>query len=116
MAGVAVEINPEKRDELNRIKRKRRRISVGRFVVFILCTSICTAYGMAYRGVVKLKGDLGSVHKEVRIWEGRNRDLERKVRYLKSDEYVESVARRELGLVKNGEVLIVLSKPGDKAK
>lgn len=116
MAGAAVDIRPEAKGQLKRIGQRRRRLSIGRFVIFALCISICTAYGMAYRGVIRLKHDLGSVRKEVRIWESRNRELERRVRYLKSDEYVESVARRELGLVKNGEVLIVLSKPGDEAK
>jgi cell division protein FtsB len=35
--------------------------------------------------------------------------------YLQSDEYVESVARRVLGLVRPGETLVVVSGPEDEA-
>lgn len=44
----------------------------------------------------------------------QNRQLSKELDYYRSDEYVEKVAREELGLIKSGEVAVALVLPEDR--
>jgi cell division protein DivIC len=95
---------------------RRRRPLTGRLLFLSCIGAVLFSYGMAYRGVYRLRVQLAAVDREIVVWKQKNHDLERKVQYLKSDEYVESIARRELGLVKKGEVLVIMSGKKDGSK
>ncbi len=58
-------------------------------------------------------------HLELELWELRRQqsELEGLVSYLDSEEYVEGVARQQLGLVREGEISVLISAPeGDGAR
>lgn len=58
---------------------------------------------------VQLRGDEARLRAEIAQLDRDQQQLEAVRDYLKSDEYVEDVARRTLGLVKPGETLVIVS-------
>lgn len=87
-----------------------RRLLVSRALLCATLLAIVLAYVSAYRGVARLETKLHETRKEVAEWTAKNNILNRRIKYMASPEYVESIARRELGLVRKDEVLIVLSE------
>ncbi len=72
---------------------------------------VFTAVGNAIQSV-QLGGDESSLSDEVQGLEDRYDRLSALRDYMNSDEYIERIARRELGLVGPGEMgIIVLSTP-----
>jgi len=57
----------------------------------------------------QLRGEEARVRAEIAQLDRDQRQLEAVRQYLQSDEYVEDVARRTLGLVKPGETLVIVS-------
>jgi cell division protein DivIC len=76
-------------------------------VVYLILTGVSSAIQS-----FQLGEDEGRLRDEVQEMEQRYYRLSDLRDYLKSDEYIEWVARRELGLVDDGETsIIVLSEP-----
>ena len=76
-------------------------------VVFFIFTGASNIYD-----TLQLEREEATLRDETARLQERYRDLTRLRDYLKSDEYVEWVARRELGLVRPGEMgIIVLANP-----
>ncbi len=69
-----------------------------------------TAGGSALKSL-QLGGDEQQAEREVAELQQRYERLLVLRDYLQSDEYVESIARRVLGLVKPGETLVIVSSP-----
>jgi len=59
----------------------------------------------------RLAGQEQQVRRDIAELERQHEELVALREYLRSDEYIESVARRVLGLVKPGETLAVVSGP-----
>lgn len=56
--------------------------------------------------VIELRGAIAGLEKKIALVENRNNRLRRKINSLHSDDsYTEEMARKELGLVKPGEVV-----------
>ena len=77
------------------------------FGVFILTVAYCTVFGE--RGVLhlrKLRTDLRSINEEIARMTKRNERVKAEIRLLQSDEqYIEAVARKELGMVRRDELV-----------
>jgi len=69
----------------------------------------------AYRNY-RLRLEIESLRREIAAIELRNKQLEDEIENWQSPEYVERVAREELGLVKPGERVYVIAQPknGDR--
>ena len=61
-----------------------------------------------------LAGDESRLRGEVAGLRGQEEQLQQIRDYLRTDEYVEFMARRVLGLVKPGEILVVVAAPGSQ--
>jgi cell division protein FtsB len=59
----------------------------------------------------RLKGQEQQTQREIADLERQHEELVALREYLRSDEYVEGIARRVLGLVKPGETLTIVSGP-----
>jgi cell division protein DivIC len=64
--------------------------------------------------VYQLRQQAGQIQQEIDRLEARNVELRRQIEYLKSSEYLEKAAREELGLVKEGDVPVVVVSPREK--
>lgn len=96
--------------------RKKRRTSrkkrIGRFTVFgIIILSIVLCGTMAYKySVLKTQEkeyarQLAGLKKEKKEADKRAEELKEYEKYVKTDEYVEEVAREKLGLVYKDEII-----------
>ena len=92
-------------------RRNRRRIKP--WMVICLALVLWVGFHFAKNASVnyKLKQDIISLQKEIAALEMRSRQLEEEIANWQSPEYVERVAREELGLVKPGETVYKLSQP-----
>lgn len=94
-----------------RARRKRLRVTP-RFwaIVALVCfVYIATSYALGFLAIWRLKGEIRQVQAEIAVAEARNEELRRELEYLQSDDYIEKVAREELGLVKPGETPVVFT-------
>jgi len=61
---------------------------------------------MKYARTLQLKEDIKILESEIEELKTKNNNLSEEVESLKSDKYVEKIAREELGLTKPDEILI----------
>ncbi len=59
------------------------------------------------RKVNKMESELNNLQQQVQEELERNKELKKEIERVKSDDYIEKVARDELGLVKPGEILFI---------
>ncbi|HEY3314832.1 MAG TPA: septum formation initiator family protein [Bacillota bacterium] len=98
--------------------KSRPRIKV-RFGRLLLVLSV--AYGFFLFGtqefrMYQLKVQEHRVQGEIDRLRRENQDLGEQIKFMQSDEYVEKVAREQLGLVKDGEIPYYNGTPGDPGK
>jgi cell division protein FtsB len=91
-----------------------RVFSPGR--ILLVATIVVSAYliysaGGSLLHSYHLQGDEDRLQAEVNQLKGEQDQLEQVRDYLRTDEYVEFMARRVFGLVKPGEVLVVVDAP-----
>jgi len=98
--------------------KRRRRSQSRRFVVILCILVLWVGFNFArnaYRNY-RLRLEIESLRREIAAIELRNKQLEDEIENWQSPEYVERVAREELGLVKPGERVYVIAQPknGDR--
>ena len=72
--------------------------------------------GKAVQGY-EMRQEARAIQQRIEQLKQENRRLSRELDYLKSDEYIEKVAREELGLVRPGDVPVVMVPPdGQRAQ
>ena len=94
----------------DKVSKRLSKISAGRIVLAV--TALVVAYflvGGAFNAIrsQQLREQEGQLRAEVQDLQLRYRELQALERYLDSDEYIEAVAREQLGLVRRGEIGIV---------
>ncbi len=94
----------------DKVSKRLPKISAARIVLAV--TALVVAYflvGGAFNAIrnQQLREQEGQLRSEIRDIQDRYRELQALQRYLGSDEYVEAVAREQLGLVRKGEIGIV---------
>ncbi|HHU62049.1 MAG: septum formation initiator family protein [Bacillota bacterium] len=89
----------------------RRRIKPWLLLLFILIIWVGIGFAKNAYGNYKLKQKIRDLEKEIAIQRLRGEELEEEIVEWESPENIERVAREELGLVKPGEVMYILSEP-----
>lgn len=97
--------------------RKRWRVTP-RFwtllvAVFVLYMTV--SYATGFIQIWRVKNEIARVRAQIEAIEAHNQALREELAYLQSDEYIEKVAREELGLVMPGETAVIIapSAPGE---
>ena len=101
-----------------RLRRRRRRRVTARFYRLVFClilTVVASSYGVAIWRVKKVDRQIEMTRRALNTVRVRNAQLLEDLERVSSDEYVESVAREELGLVAEGETVFVVVKPEETA-
>jgi len=91
-------------------RRKTFQLSRSRLpllVVALLLLYVTISLGSRFDSLYTMQRDLQAIQTEVEELRVVNRDLSKQLELLRSDAYVEQVAREKLGLVKPGETRIV---------
>lgn len=100
--------------ERPRARRRRRRIKLAPRFWALLGTLLVIYVGSAYAvGFLKIHGlhrQIAEAEKTLAQIEAENERLRQELEYMNSDEYIEAIARQQLGLVYPGETAVVLVK------
>lgn len=99
-----------------RPRRRRKRKVTARFyrmTFSIVALVVLVSYGAAFWRIAQVERRIVRVRRDLAAIEMRNEQLRDELDYVSSDEYVESVAREDLGLVRDGETAFVVVKPND---
>ena len=93
-----------------KVSKRLPKLSAGRIVLAV--TALVVAYflvGGAFNAIrsQQLREQQGQLRSEISDLQDRYRELQALQLYLGSDEYIEAVAREQLGLVRQGETGIV---------
>lgn len=83
------------------------------FVILAIPLLIYLTFSTARKAmeVYQLNQQASRIRQDVALLKDRNAELRRQVEYLQSPEYVERVAREQLGLVMPGDIPLVLVSP-----
>lgn len=102
-----------RRAKLYDVKAKpaKRRVRWGSLLLIALVLWLVWTFGQGFMQSYQLRQDLAEVESRIRAVEIRNENIRDELERLQSAEYVERVAREELGLVNPGEELYILSQP-----
>ncbi len=95
--------------------RRRRRgcINKRRFLTFgLLGLGLCTLFLPTEVKILRMQGELRQLQREEKALLQKQKEMKERVRFYSSDAYVEEAARRDLGLVKPGEVPVLPAVPG----
>jgi cell division protein DivIC len=87
--------------------RERRRINI--MLLAILMLYVLFMYGSGVWRIITINRQIGRINQEIQSWEDRNNDLEREIARLETADYVEQVARKELGLVQPKETVFLVT-------
>lgn len=82
------------------------------FILFLVY--MAGSYAAGFVQIWRMQNQIAEIKAEITAAESRNDELKDELSYLQSDEYVEKVAREELGLVKPGETAIIVTSPDQK--
>lgn len=96
-------------------RQRRLKLKAAPWVIILCILVIWIGINFARNGVrnYKLRIEIESLQREIAAIELRNQQLEEEILNWQSPEYVERVAREELGLVKPGETVYILAQPAD---
>ena len=96
------------------MKRKRRLLIV--ILVFLLILGLVSFFGeKGILHLLRLEKELVRIKESNKKMEEENEKLKEEVRRLKTDKrYIEEIARKELGMVKEGEIIYQFEPPAEK--
>lgn len=96
-------------------KSRRRWRVTPRFwalAVAIFAVYMGVSYVSGFVQIWRMENEINRVRAEIEAIEAQNQQLREELAYLLSDEYVEKVAREELGLVMPGETAVIVTTSG----
>jgi len=86
----------------------KRRVRWGRFGVFLVVAYLAVTFGSVEWRIFQAQREVSRLERAIAVEQQRTEMLEAEIAYRDSDEYIELVARRELGLVKPGEMPVLV--------
>ncbi len=92
-------------------KRKKGKTFYVLFVTAVLCVYSCAVY-FQYKQRLELYKRESELDKEIKLQEKIYKELTEQSEYSESDEYIEKIARQQLGLVKPNEILFIDQNAG----
>lgn len=95
-------------------KRTRRWKVTPRFWALLAAAFalyMAVSYATGFWHIWRLEREIARVRAELQRLEAENAALQAQLSYMQSDEYIEKVAREELGLVMPGETAVVVAAP-----
>lgn len=88
--------------------RQRTRVRWGRLCAcLVIVWAVLTLIGVEWQ-ILQARREIAALQRQMAVEQQRTEMLAAEIAYRSSDEYIEQVARRELGLVKPGEVSVLL--------
>ncbi|MGH2402890.1 MAG: FtsB family cell division protein [bacterium] len=83
----------------------------GSLIAVAVCAALVLAFGGAYWDGYQLRRDAARLARERDDLRRENAQLREEIRLLSTPEYIERLAREQLGLVRPGEIAVILVRP-----
>ncbi|MBE3520119.1 MAG: septum formation initiator family protein [Firmicutes bacterium] len=96
----------------DRGRNMKRRFGLGGFLAVALALMLAITFLVRQSQVRQLEKYIEALEQEIQYYTQANENLRDQINMLRSDQYIEKVAREKLGLVKPGEVQYILTEPG----
>jgi len=90
---------------------RRRSLGLGGFVGLILLLLTGVTFFVRQSQVRRFEKRIEALQQEIKYYTQANENLREQINVLRSDQYIEKVAREKLGLVKPGEIQYILADP-----
>ena len=74
-------------------------------IVLMLIFYIAFVFSSKYASILELKGSIRQMKTEIKTLQKENQLLVKKIELLKTDQYIEKIAREQLDLIKPNEIL-----------
>lgn len=84
---------------------------VGPVVALGVCVVLGTVFGGAYWDGYQLRREAARLARDRDALRRQNAQLREEIRLLDTPEYIERIAREQLGLVRPGEIAVILVRP-----
>lgn len=95
-------------------RRRKKRIKLTSILALCLLLWLGYTFGKGFVIHHRLKQKIAQLNNEIQAFELRNAEIRREIERHSSYEYIERVARKELGLVKPGEMRFIISESKDE--
>jgi cell division protein FtsB len=103
------EVSPKKRKRtVKSLKMNITKIFLGIFFAFLVYS-----FGGQYIKMYNLQKEIKILNVQMGEYKSKNQKLEKDIKRMESDVYVERMAREKLGLIKSGEVPIMEAKAAE---
>lgn len=89
-----------------------KKIKGKNLIILVLCAIFLFGFIRQQRAIARIQDTITQRHTELKKLKEKNKQLEEEVKSADSDEYIETLARERLNMVKPGEQ-IVNDKKGD---
>lgn len=89
-----------------------KKIKGKNLIILVLCAIFLFGFIRQQRAISRIQDTITQKHTELKKLKEKNKQLEEEVKSADSDEYIETLARERLNMVKPGEQ-IVNDKKGD---
>lgn len=100
-----------------KVKRKRRhKINWLRFIGALLVVALIGVAAVSVRTIIELSAEKSRLRTENAELTQQKKDLEAELKSVNDLDYIEEQARKQLKMVKPGEVLYVIDDSGDNAE
>ena len=83
-----------------------RKVLIGLAIIVLFF-----AYASSFIRLLRVRQEIYLTNIEIKKWKQEGRKLAQEIEYLKSDAYIEKAARELLGLVRPGEIPVVVCEP-----
>jgi cell division protein FtsB len=100
--------------EIIKPEGSRLRLNKSRFptiLLFILLLYFIFSFGLQFNQLRVMQKELYGMRVQVETLQKKNTELKDQLKLIRTDAYIEQVAREKLGLVKSGEVRVIQAKP-----
>ncbi len=84
---------------------------IGPLVAAGVLLAVGAAFGGAYWDGFKVHREMQSLAQEREALRRQNAQLREEIRLLNTPEYIERIAREQLGLIRPGEIAVILVRP-----
>ncbi len=96
-----------------RRKTGSKKLKPYKIILILLFVWLSCKFGKGFIQQYHLRRELDVLASEIKAFELRNEEIRLEIEKHRSPEYIEQVAREELGLVKPGEIRYIISRPKD---
>ncbi|MDY6038514.1 MAG: septum formation initiator family protein [Eubacterium sp.] len=89
-------------------RKKKKKLNIGRFILSLIVVSLLIGCGFSIKKIIQLHLEKSRLQETQKVLESHRDDLTAELKNVNELDYIEEQARKQLKMIKPGEVLYVL--------